>query len=67
MNNFLNYIDSFKNQKLNYFEIVDILRTADIDYSNNQYLRKINKNILKEHTWWSKKYKSRLVYDGKKL
>ena len=65
MNNFLNYIDTFKNQKLNYFEIVDILRTTDIDYSNNQYLRKINKNTLKEHTWWSRKYKSRFSSSDK--
>ena len=43
MNNFLNYIDSFKNQKINYFEIEDNLRTPDIDYTYNQYLRKINK------------------------
>ena len=38
MNNFVEFLDSYKSKNTNYFDLVDIIKNIDYDFYKNKYV-----------------------------
>ena len=66
MNNFIEFLDSYKSKNTNYFDLVDIIKNIDYDFYTNKYIditnyqkkdwNKINKKSQTNYENWQDKY-----------